>query len=445
MTIFRSSVEGRGEEILNVFHNAFGELLAADPAAFQVKFRKMAASAFAFYRGSACLFYHDLEQEQYNGPYLNDHTARIWIHGDLHAENFGTYMDSQGRLIFSVNDFDEAYIGPFIWDLKRFAASIGLIGYAKALSDSQITRLVEAYAAAYYERIQSLASSENEEVSQFTMDTAKGPLLGALRSARSQTRVGLLDSMTEIHNSERRFTTGGGSVELDTEAKSKVLAAFEGYLKTLPGLNQIRPTSCRVKDVVGRRGVGIGSAGLPSYNILLEGNSEALENDICIYMKLAQAAAVSRHVINDAAKEYFQHEAHRTVISQRALQPHADPWLGWTELDGAGLLVAEVSPYAADLDWSNINDPKEMVAVVADLGWATAMMHAAGDDDSRHSALVPFSPEQAIAEAISNDKVGFINLLVDFAHSYSTQVRRDHQIFVDLFRNGRIPGLLVEG
>ena len=48
--------------------------------------------------------------------------ARIWIHGDLHVENFGTYLNSDGRLVFDVNDFDEAYLGRFTWDLQRFAA-----------------------------------------------------------------------------------------------------------------------------------------------------------------------------------------------------------------------------------------------------------------------------------------------------------------------------------
>ena len=103
--------------------------------------------------------------------------------------------------------------------------------------------------------------------------------------------------------------------------------------------------------------IGIGSAGLPSYNILLEGNSDALENDVVIYIKQAQTPAVSRHITDPSIREYFQHEGHRTVISQRALQAHADPWLGWTELDGSGQLVAEVSPYAVDLDWGDIDDP----------------------------------------------------------------------------------------
>lgn len=440
----------RGEEILAVFDTAFGELLAADPAAFRVKFRKMAASAFAFYRGTACLFYRDLEAQavQDGGPYLDERTGRVWIHGDLHAENFGTYMDATGRLIFNVNDFDEAYVGPFTWDLKRFAASVALVGYAKALSDEQITDLVRTYAAAYRERIHALASgakgSGNEELPPFTLDTAEGPLLDALRDARSLTRFGLLASMTEIRDFERRFAAGGGSVELDAATRYKVLAAFDGYLETLPESSLNRPDSYRVKDVVGRRGIGIGSAGLPSYNILLEGNSDALENDVVIYMKQAQTPAVSRHITDAAVRGYFQHEGHRTVISQRALQDHADPWLGWTEIEEGGSrkgqLVAEISPYAVDLDWSDIDDPEEIAAVVADLGRATATMHAAADDESGHS-LVPFSTERAIDAAIAADEDGFAPLLVDFAHSYGARARADHQIFVDLFRNGRIPGL----
>ncbi|MEU3463123.1 DUF2252 domain-containing protein [Streptomyces sp. NPDC006733] len=430
--------EQRGEKILDVFGTAFGELLAADPAAFRVKFRKMAASAFAFYRGSAALFYSDLADGGDAGPYENKRTGRVWIHGDLHAENFGTYMDANGRLVFNVNDFDEAYVGPFTWDLKRFAASVALIGYTKALGDDTITGLVRTYAEAYRARIRELAKDEN--LPSLTLDTAQGPLLGALRHARSQTRFGLLDSMTEVRDWDRRFLPGGGAIALDDATREQVLAAFGEYLATLPEASRIRPDSHRVKDVVGRRGIGIGSAGLPSYNLLLEGTTDALENDVVIYMKQGQTPAVSRHITDPAVRGYFRHEGHRTVISQRALQAHADPWLGWTELDGVGQLVAEVSPYAVDLDWSDLDDPEQIEAVVADLGRATAAMHAAADDESGHS-LVPFSTEDAIDEAIGRDEEGFVPMLVDFAHGYGARARADHQIFVDLFRNGRVPGL----
>lgn len=160
-----------------------------------------------------------------------------------------------------------------------------------------------------------------------------------------------------------------------------------------------------------------------------------------IYIKQAQTPAVSRHITDPAIAGYFQHEGHRTVISQRALQAHADPWLGWTELDGAGQLVAEISPYAVDLDWGDIDDPEEIAAVVADLGRATATMHAAADATTSGESLVPFSTERAIDAALAADEEGFAPLLVDFAHTYGARARADHQTFLDLFRNGRIPGL----
>lgn len=438
----------RAKELLSVFDSAFGDLTRSDPSAMSTKFRKMAASAFAFYRGTATLFYHDQAKDLEGNtaakdPFLNDKTSKIWMHGDLHAENFGTYMDSQGRLIFNVNDFDEAYVGPFTWDLKRFAASIALIGYSKALSDKQIVKLVQHYAKAYRERIHLLATTEDQnEVKPFTLNNASGPILEALRSARMQSRVGLLDSMSELHEYERRFTEDGGAFRLDEETQKKVIEAFKKYLSTLPDpKGGARRGDRLIKDVVGRRGVGIGSAGLPSYNVLLEGGSEALENDVVIYMKQSQAAAVSTQLPHGVAQNHFHHEGHRTVLSQRALQAHADPWLGWTEIDGRGQLVAEVSPYAVDLEWGDINKPEEMATVVADLGRATAMMHGAGDDDERHSDLVPFSPEKVIDEAISANEDKFERLLVDFSLEYSSQVRKDHHIFVDLFRNGQLPGL----
>ena len=110
---------------------AFSDLMKADPDAFRTKFRKMAADPFAFYRGSACVFYADVADTE--DRWADDRTGRVWIQGDLHAENFGTYMDGAGVLIFDVNDFDEAYVGHFTWDLQRFAASIALMCWQKAL------------------------------------------------------------------------------------------------------------------------------------------------------------------------------------------------------------------------------------------------------------------------------------------------------------------------
>src|SRR5215213_5424975 len=186
------SAEPRADFIIDVLVREFGDLMAVDPGAFRRKFRKMAASPFAFYRGSASLFYADQVGSYADDEFLNEHTSRVWIHGDLHAENFGTYMNSSGRLVFNVNDFDEAYVGPFSWDLKRFAASIALIGYAKALSDDAITTLVQGFAESYLTELRAIAAGGDDAIGSITLKTADGVLREVLQRARLNTRVELL-------------------------------------------------------------------------------------------------------------------------------------------------------------------------------------------------------------------------------------------------------------
>jgi uncharacterized protein (DUF2252 family) len=142
---------GRAQLIVDVLVEAFADLMAADANAFRTKFRKMAADPFAFYRGSACLFYADMAQ--IDDPWADERTSRAWIQGDLHAENFGTYMDSAGRIVFDVNDFDEAYLGHVSWDLRRFAASFALMAWRKAFSDDVIGELIAGYVGAYLDQV----------------------------------------------------------------------------------------------------------------------------------------------------------------------------------------------------------------------------------------------------------------------------------------------------
>jgi len=435
------SHQDRAARIVEVLDTEFRDLIARDPSAFRRKFRKMAASPFAFYRGSAALFYADMVGPYADDRFLNERTSRVWIHGDLHAENFGTYMNSSGQLVFNVNDFDEAYVGPFIWDLKRFVASVALIAYAKALSDAVITDLVTRFATSYLTELRAIVAGGEEAIGSITLDNAEGPLRTVLQRARLNTRVDLLNEQTTIDQYERRFSLREGVYPVDEATRTAVLEAFDRYLETLPaGSATQRPVAVRIKDVVMRKGVGIGSAGLPSYNLLLEGSTQALENDVVIYMKQAQVPAVARYIDDERVRSYFRHQGHRTAESQRALQAHADPWLGYTELNGVGQLVAEVSPYAADLDWSDLNEPAELAGVIGDLGRAVARMHSVADDESSHD-LVDFSTEEAIVAAVDADEGGFVGHLVEFAHAYGAQARSDHQVFVDLFRNGQLPGV----
>jgi uncharacterized protein (DUF2252 family) len=430
--------DARRAETVQVLADAFAPLIEADPRAFRRKFRKMAADPFAFYRGSAPLFYADVAR--LGDPWADERTARVWIQGDLHAENYGTYMDSEGLLVFDVNDFDEAYLGHFTWDLRRMAASVALLGFRKALSDRTIAGLVDAYARSYADQVRAFHTGERDEEFRLTLDNTTGVLRDVLHTARQATRIHLLENLTTITGDDRRFVEGPGVRRLEDDEREEVEAAYERYLETIPEVKRMHSVSYAVKDVVGRSGFGIGSAGLPAYNLLIEGRSQALENDVVLSMKQGNVPAPSRVVDDPDAAAYFEHQGHRTAVSQRALQAHADPWLGWTELRGAGQLVSELSPYEADLDWNALTEPDEIHPLLCDLGRATAKIHCVSDAGSDQS-LVTFQTEEAIAGVLDGREDEFAEDLAAFGAAYGALARDDHRRFVDAFRNGEIPGV----
>src|SRR5512144_390036 len=198
----------RKQRIIEVLEDAFADLMHADPRAFRVKYRKMAADPFAFFRGSACLFYADVAATA--DPFVDDRTGRIWIHGDLHAENFGTYLNSDGRLVFDVNDFDEAYVGRFTWDLRRFAASLALMGWQKALPESAVRDLIETYVAAYLAQIDHYVGEDSDDDFGLYLHNTQGPVQEILVQARRLSRRDLLDGVTVHERGVRVFREGSG-------------------------------------------------------------------------------------------------------------------------------------------------------------------------------------------------------------------------------------------
>jgi uncharacterized protein (DUF2252 family) len=238
----------------------------------------------------------------------------------------------------------------------------------------------------------------------------------------------------------RRFADRSGVRRLDDGERDRVESAFAAYLDTVPESKKEGVVMFDVLDVVGREGFGVGSAGLPTYNVLIEGFSQALDNDIVLSLKQGNVAAPSRVVRDEEVSRFFRHHGHRTAVSQRALQAHADRFLGWTELPGhdgspTGFVVSEQSPYEADLDWAAIDEPEQLHEVVQQLGQATAKIHCVDDDDAEHD-LVQVSVEHVIADCVGEDVDGLVRDLQEFAHRYAGQVREDHAAFVDAFRGG---------
>src|SRR5689334_9292431 len=91
------------------------------PELIPLRVGRMAASPFAFLRGSAGLMAADLADAPVTG-------IGAQICGDAHAANFGLYADARGRLVMDINDFDETVHGPWEWDVKRLATSLVLAG-----------------------------------------------------------------------------------------------------------------------------------------------------------------------------------------------------------------------------------------------------------------------------------------------------------------------------
>lgn len=430
-----AATDTRQQHIVDTLVEAHQDLMGVDPLAFRARFRKMAADPYAFYRGSASLFYTDMAG--LDDAWADERTGRVWIHGDLHAENFGTYMSNEGRLTFDVNDFDEAYVGHFSWDLRRFVASLTLLCWQKALPSRAVRDLAGIYLEAYLRRVADYVDDEQSTFA-FGLDNTEGTIHRVLQQARAARRTRLLDSLTVIEDDERQFRDDGSIRSLDDGEYADVAEAFQQYLRTIPaGERSRRRIFYRVKGIVGKKGFGIGSAGLPTYNVLIEGFDEAQENDIVLTLKQSTIAAPSRIVHDQRVRDYFEDDGHRAVVSQRSLQPHTDPFLGYTSIRGVSYVVSELSPYKRDLSWEDLTEPEQMAPVLEALGQATAKIHCSTDEDSDHD-LVPFRTETAILAAVERSRGGFIEDIVEFGESYANTVRQDHALFVDAFREGLI-------
>lgn len=215
--------EQRSQYIVDLFVKYFADGIQKNPKAFAGRFRKMASSAFNFYRGSALLFYQDLKVDQDQWINANKEAGNVFIHGDLHAENFGSYLDSHGRLNFDVNDFDEGYCGPFTWDVKRLLASLYLIGHSKGFSDKEIEEILRVCVESYLKRVYQFCKQPNEPFA-LTLQNTTGKIKKLLNETRIKSHAAHLDTMTVIEDYERRFVRSKTIQDVDEQTRQNIFA-----------------------------------------------------------------------------------------------------------------------------------------------------------------------------------------------------------------------------
>ncbi len=146
--------------------------IAVNETDLKAKHRAMASATFPFLRAT---FYRWAERLPELYPQIFEAPAVCAV-GDLHVENFGTWRDAEGRLVWGINDFDEAHTLPYTSDLIRLATSIELARAENSLSISLETAckaLLEGYRKALETGGRPFVLEEKHD---WLRDTATGDL-----------------------------------------------------------------------------------------------------------------------------------------------------------------------------------------------------------------------------------------------------------------------------
>src|ERR1700691_981920 len=120
------------------------------PDLVPVRYHRMLASPFSYFRGAALSMAADLAATPVSG-------LAVQACGDAHLSNFGVYASPERALVFDLNDFDETLPGPWEWDVKRLAASLEVAGRGNGWRSGPRRTVVTAAGAPYREAMRVFA------------------------------------------------------------------------------------------------------------------------------------------------------------------------------------------------------------------------------------------------------------------------------------------------
>ena len=272
-----------------------------DPERLELKYRAMRASPFAFLRGTCHLFYARLPR---GGVFKT--APLVWVCGDLHLENFGSYKGDNRLVYFDVNDFDESALAPASWDLVRLLTSLQVGADSLGVSDAKARGLCQIFLDVYSSAL-TLGKAYWVE-----RDTARGLVRELLDGLRDRQRVNFLQSRTTFKRGIRQLRTDGKKALPATEQQR---AAVMEFMQTF-AKSQTHPEFYSVLDVA-RRIAGTGSLGVDRFAILVQGRGSPDENYVLDLKQVLPSSLVPNLKI---AQPKWKSEAHRVVAVQRRLQ-----------------------------------------------------------------------------------------------------------------------------
>ena len=298
----------------------------------------MAASAFAFFRGSPVVMAADLGRAAHSG-------LEVQLCGDAHLLNFGFYASPERALLFDINDFDETVRGPFEWDLKRLVSSLVIAAQSLQLPTDWQEKVARHGARAYRKEMQRLADRSRMEVwyrridvdaliAELPKQAFRDHLLNVSAHARqrdSRQAVRKLcaigaDGQLHIRHDPPliwRHAQMEAELGLDEPLQLRVEHTYAGYLESVrPELRRF--LSGYVMVDTASKAVGVGSVATRCSIGLLVGSRE--DDVLVLQSKQAEASVLAPFATSPSAT----HQGQRVVEGQRLMQTVSDPLLGWT-------------------------------------------------------------------------------------------------------------------
>lgn len=377
------------------------------PELVQRKYQAMAQDAFAFLRGTCHLFYEDLPQD----PSWN-HAPAVWICGDLHLQNFGSFKGDDRLVYFDINDFDESVLAPCTWDVARFLTSVLVGSHGLGLEDEEAIALCQEFLWAY--------------------GTALG--MGKARSIQRETATGLVgDLLEKLRGRDRAEFVGARTSKKGKKLKlidNKVTPASEEEqakvqtLVTTWAKSQSNPEFFEILDIA-HRIAGNGSLGVDRYLILVAGRGTP-DGSYLLDLKAARPSSLQPSLTVEQPQ--WVSEAERSVEIQQRCQESPPALLSALGDRQTSYTLRELQPTEDKLDLSSSKGKiKRLAKLIHTLAEITAwgQLRSGGRQGSAIAdQLIEFAAEPA-----------WQTELLDYARHYSAIVESDYQVFRQAWDN----------
>ncbi|GAB2545684.1 DUF2252 family protein [Gracilibacillus alcaliphilus] len=407
----------------------------SDHTVRQSKLEQLSANPFAFYRGTASLFFLDVKNQVVDIPenwtVLNQ--GETWITGDLHIENLGFYGNRNGEAIFELNDFDEVAIAPFYFDLLNFGTGLYLLNDAAPnlqLDAEGITEVVEQYGMYYREAIENVANgSINIQEHYFTKDNLDGFIGDFAKKVSEEPLNNQLATWTTV-NEDRMFDLTNNRLEAVTDEENKEIKDnWDSYLSNIDEdiLTDVGSGYFEIKDIARRVDAGLGSLGYDRYYVLIEGKTDSAADDIILDVKAQGASAVEASGLFTG--DSYPTNASRTINGVNALLNYPDIHWGTLETENQSYLVKERSPYKDEVGPTDIGGKDDLDNYIKASAEVTAYAHSRA---ASHIGNDNFAANlsQAFQELNNFDKD-----LAEVTLKYYAQVNKDHELYTALYKD----------